>query len=138
MLRDKWEFEFSAATLAAAAKERKQHHLQRRQWWTEQKKKVMDKVKDSGIQIHDPVAAQYQGFTSNKMSAFEPEIRVRADLQRDLTECHTKIVEHHRKSVEYDGWLQVLMSNKESRFKLTADDYLFFFRKEEPEMEDLQ
>lgn len=50
-----------------------------------------------------------------------------SNLQRDLTECQQKILEHNGLVEEYGGWVQVLSGNPEARLELEQDDYLFFF-----------
>ncbi len=123
MQRHEWKFDYTASKLAEAATAQKQKHLAKQLWWEEKKKETMKKVGEAGIEVHDSVAASY----SNTKAAFGPEIRIDAGLQRDLTECQGKIMEHHRLVKEYDGWIQVLTANPEARLSLEHDDYLFFF-----------
>lgn len=122
-LRQDWEFEYTAGKLAEAAKLKKESHTKRLEWWEAKKKEVMQKVRDSGIEIRDSVAASY----SNTKGAYGPEIEVDAGMQRDLCECQSKILEHTNLIKSYDGWVQVLEANKESRLKLSHEDWLFFF-----------
>lgn len=83
----------------------------------------MRKVAESGIEVKDSVASSYSNVKGN----FGPEITIDATLQRELTECQQKIMEHHRFIKEYEGWIQVLKGNPESRLDLEHDDYLYFF-----------
>lgn len=122
-LRDRWEFEFTASKLAEGATAKKSHHEDRLKFWEESKAKVMADVKEGGIEVNESMANQY----SNKSASFEPQVMVRNDLQTRLTECHRKLQEHSGKVREYDGWIQVLKGNPESRMKLNSDDYLYFF-----------
>lgn len=124
MLRDKWDFEFTASKLAEAATSKKSFHELRLKFWEEAKAKVMAEVKESGIEVSESEAG-----TSYSSVRVGPQVMVRNDLQYRLTECHEKIKEHHKKVNEYDGWIQVLTANAESRLKLNSDDYLYFFGK---------
>lgn len=121
--RSKWEFHYQAATLAEAATKKRDHHKARFTWWENKKKEVMDKVRASGIEVVDSVAASY----SNTKGAFGPEIRIDDTLQRDLIECQQKLLEHNNKVTEYDGWRQVLTGNPHDTLKLTHNDWLYFF-----------
>lgn len=123
--RDQWEFEYTASKLVEGAKTKKESHEKRLAWWEGKKLETMQKVKDGGISIHDSVAAGY----SNTKGGFGPQIEIEGGLQRDLNECHIKLKEHEEKIRVYDGWIQVLSANPESRLKLTHDDWLFFFGK---------
>lgn len=123
MKREEWLFEYTASKLAEAAKTKQAHHQSRLKWWEEQKEKVMARIRESGIDVHMPVAEMY----SNKTRGFDPQITVDATLQRDLRECQGKLLEHDEKAREYAGWVQVLSANPESRLQLDSDDYLFFY-----------
>src|SRR6185503_7290211 len=123
MNRNEWEFEFTASALASAAKAKKETHQRKMDWWEAKKKETIQKVRDSGIEVKDSVAASY----SNTKGNFGPQITIEAGLQRDLSECQDKIMEHNDLVRQYDGWAQVLDANNESRVKLQHDDWLFFF-----------
>lgn len=126
--RDEWEFEYTAAKLAEGAKSQREFRLGRVAWWTEAKAKVMAEVKDAGIEVTESVAASISNYaTTTQMDG--PQIRVRTDLQKKLVECHNKIQGHQQAASEYDGWVQVLSANPESRLKLTQADWLYFFGK---------
>lgn len=126
--RDEWEFQYTASKLVAGAEAQKAHRLSRVEAWTEAKAKVMAEVKDSGIEVSESVAADMKSY-SNTTQSFGPRVMVRADLQQKLTECHTKIQTHTLAAAEYDGWIQVLKANPESRLSLTQADWLYFFGK---------
>ena len=85
----------------------------------------MAEVKESGIEVSESCGGG--SYTSNMTRTSAPQVMVRNDLQTKLTECHGKIQEHVAKVREYEGWVQVLEGNPESRMKLNADDYLYFF-----------
>ncbi len=121
MLRENWEFEFSAAKLIEAAKKKKANHSERLKFWEGSKEKVMADVRESGIEVSESLA------TTHSNRGVGPRVMVRNDLQAKLTECHDKIQEHAEKIRAYDGWAQVLEGNSETRLRLNADDYLFFF-----------
>lgn len=128
MNRHEWEFEYTAAKLAEGAEAQKAHRLSRVTAWQEAKEKVMAEVRESGIEVSESVAADMKSY-SNSTQSYGPKVMVRADLQSKLTECHQKIQSHTIAAAEYDGWIQVLRANPESRLKLTQDDWLYFFGK---------
>lgn len=123
MKRDEWSFEYTASKLAEAAASKREKHSKKLTWWEEKKAEVIKQVAASGIEVQDSVAASY----SNTKGMFGPQIKIDAGLQRDLSECQEKIMEHHHKVEEYGGWVQVLSANPEARLSLEHDDYLFFF-----------
>ena len=125
--RDEWEFEYTASKLAEGAAAQKAFRLSRVTWWTDAKAKVMAEVKDTGLEVTESVAAGISNYTTTQMAG--PQIMVRADLQKKLAECHGKIQSHQQAAAEYDGWVQVLSANSESRHKLTQSDWLYFFGK---------
>ena len=125
--RTEWEFDYTASKLADGAEAQKAHRLGRVAWWTEAKGKAMAEVKESGLEVSESVAAGIGSYTSTQMAG--PQVMVRHDLQKKLTECHSKIQNHTAAAAEYDGWLQVLRANPEARLKLTHADWLYFFGK---------
>jgi hypothetical protein len=126
MQRDRWEFEHTAAKLAEAAEAKKRHHIARHEWWERKKSEVMAQIRERGISVHEGVAAESSAYTKSPRGT-GARIMVDATLQRDLDECSEKVSDHRRKAGLYDGWMQVLRGNPESRLKLHHDDYLFFF-----------
>jgi len=125
--RDGWVFEYTAAKLAEGAQAQKLYRQSRADWWAEQKAAVMKEVRESGIEISESVAAGLANYTNSQSRG--PQVGVRADLQAKLSECHGKIQQHQQAVAEYDGWVQVLQANPESRLGLTQADWLFFFGK---------
>ncbi len=123
--RDEWEFEYTARVLADGADTQKAFRESRVKWWTEQKEKLMAEVRESGLEVSESVGAAY----SNSTVGMGPKVTIKADLQAKLTECHNKIQQHQQAAAEYDGWVQVLGANPESRLKLTQGDWLYFFGK---------
>lgn len=129
--RDEWEFEYTASKLAEGAQVQKEFRLSRVKVWADAKAKLMAEVKESGLEVTESVAAQMGStYASNNVrGAGGPTINVRADLQTKLQECHSKIQSHDQAAAEYDGWVQVLNANPETRLKLTQADWLYFFGK---------
>lgn len=130
MNRDDWEFEYTASTLATAAKSQRDFRLSRVEVWEGKKAEVMAKIKETGLTVHEGVAAGMQGTYSNSNSFPQgAQVMVDSTLQRDLSECVQKIQSHRVSATEYEGWLQVLDANPEARLKLKHDDWMFFFGK---------
>jgi hypothetical protein len=125
MKRKDWTFTYTASKLAEAATAKTEKHKGKLTWWEEKKAETLKKVAESGIEVKDSVASSY----SNTKGGFGPEIVIDRTLQRDLTECQEKIMEHHNLVEQYDGWVQVLSANPEARLELNQDDYLFFYGK---------
>lgn len=123
MKRKDWTFEHTAKTIAEAAVVKKTTHIAKFKWWETKKDEVMAKVKAEGISVKDSVAAHY----SNTKGNYGPQIEIDEGMQRDLSECQQKIMEHNRLVQEYDGWIKVLSASPESRLALDHDDWLFFF-----------
>ena len=125
MARFDWKFPQTASKLAEAAAAKKASHEARKKWWEDKKAETMTKVRETGIEIRDSVAASYSTTKGN----FGPQIEIESGLQRDLSECHSKIQEHDRFISEYDGWCQVLSANPELLLDLYHEDFLYFFGK---------
>lgn len=128
--RDEWEFDYTASKLAEGAKIQKEFRLSRVTWWSDAKEKLMAEVKESGLEVNESVADK-AGYLSNVIGtrSMAPTISIKPELQQKLQECHQKINSHQQAAAEYDGWVQVLEANPESRLKLTQGDWLYFFGK---------
>lgn len=126
MNRNDWEFEYTASALARAAASQRDHRNERVSVWEGKKAEIMEKIKSSGLSVHEGVAASLSNYTSGNQDA---QVMVDATLQRDLTECVQKIQTHRAMATQYDGWVQVLEANPESRLKLKHEDWMFFFGK---------
>lgn len=122
-LRYGWEFSYDALVLADAARAKREFHQERHDWWLEQQESVMAEIRQSGIDVHQGVGAQY----SNTKVA--PLVTVDQTLSRDLAECHERLNFHKSRVVEYDAWEQTLSANGSAMLKLTHDDWVFFFGK---------
>lgn len=127
MNRDDWEFEYTAKVLAQAAEAQRDFRKTRVEAWERKKVEVMAKIKESGIEVHESVANSFASYTTS--NAAGPQIVIDPMMQRDLTECQTKIAEHRKAATAYDGWAQVLNANPESRLKLKHNDWMYFFGK---------
>lgn len=127
MKRGEWEFEYTASVIAKAAEAQRNYRMTRVEEWEKKKMEVMAKIKESGIEVHESVAASMLNYTTS--NAAGPQIIIDATMQRDLNECHTKIATHRQSATEYDGWAQVLNANPESRLKLKHNDWMYFFGK---------
>lgn len=127
MNRGQWEFEYTAARLAEAAQQQKEHRLSRVAVWEGKKEEVMHKIKDSGLSVHEGVAAGMANYTTSRTQG--AHVMIDPTLQSDLSECVTKIEEHRKAATEYDGWIQMLSANAEARLKLKYHDWMFFFGK---------
>jgi hypothetical protein len=120
--RHEWKFEYTSDEVLVGVNVKLKHHRSRYNWWLDKKDEVMKIVREEGLEIDESVA---QGYSN---SGRGPQVMVRVDLQRDLTECVQKIDEHKRKVAEYESWEEVLRANSQS-LKLNQDDWLYFFGK---------
>ena len=126
--RNAWAFQYSASEVADGARKQRDFRLSRVEWWTAQKNKLMQEVKESGIEVTESVAAS--GSIANYSTrTIGPQVSVRADLQQKLTECHSKIQYHQQQAAEYDGWVQFLVAQGGQTLELTQGDWLYFFGK---------
>lgn len=123
MKRNEWVFLYTGAKLQEAAALKREVHVHKREWWEQKKAEVMAKVRESGIEVRDSVASSY----SNTKGNFGPQIEIDVGMQRDLTECQQKILEHDALVKSYDGWVQVFLAQPEAQVPLQHDDWLFFF-----------
>lgn len=123
MKRQEWTFEYTAKTIADAAVKKKETHIAKFRWWEKKKDDVMAKIKAEGISVKDSVAASY----SNTKGLYGPRLEIDEGLERDLNECHQKVLEHNKLVQTYAGWIELLTACPESRLKLDNEDWLFFF-----------
>lgn len=126
--RNEWQFEYTASALAEGARSQLRYRELRVISWLASKDEVMAEIRRSGLDVVETVAAGMANYTKSSTD-YGPQVRVRDDLQKKLTECHEKIKAHQAAAKEYDGWVQVLSANPESRHKLTQADWLYFFGK---------
>lgn len=128
-LRDDWEFEYTASTLAKAAADQRDYRQSRVTVWEERKTQVMAEIRATGITITESEAEKLSSASYSTHSSHGPRIMIDATMQTRLTECQAKINEHRGLVKEYGAWVQVLEANPESRLKLTHADWMFFFGK---------
>lgn len=130
MKKHEWTFPVTADKLAEAAKSKHDHHIAREEWWSKKKAEVMAKIREEGLEVDESLVAEdYGAKFSTANYGRGPQVSVRNDLLRDLTECVTKIREHYNKAREYSGWHEVLSSQGQRALDLHHDDWLFFFSK---------
>lgn len=132
MNRNDWEFEYTAGRLATAAMVQRDFRAARVKVWEQKKEETMKRIKDSGLTVHEDIAADMMSNSVNKYSTQMingPMVLVDPTMQKDLNECHAKITEHRNLQKQYDAWLQVLDANPEARLQLKHDDWMFFFGK---------
>lgn len=130
MNRHEWEFEYTARDLAKAAGAQRDYRRSRITAWEGKKQETMEKIKTSGLTVHESVAEKFAGYTTNALHGQRgAQVMVDATLQKDLDECVGKIRVHRELAQEYDAWLQVLEAQPETRLKLQHDDWLFFYGK---------
>lgn len=128
MNRVSWKFTYTADKLLEAATAKRDFHAGRLEWWTDKRKETEDKIKSEGIEIDESVAISSLG-TSYSNAGRGPQVSIRNDLVRDLTECVSKTQEHETKIRDYGAWIQVLSSQGQTSLELHQDDWLFFFGK---------
>jgi hypothetical protein len=131
MLRSKWEFEYTAAKLASAAEAQLAFRKSRVEFWTKQQADVIAKIKATGLEVHEDIAALLSN--ANKYGGTAPmggaQIVIDPTMQSDLNKCFSKVSEHTAYVGQYSAWVQVLKGNPEARVKLDHDDWMFFFGK---------
>lgn len=123
MNRHDWKFQFTASKLAEGAKNKLKSHKVKLEYWENKKKEVLEKIAQTGVKVTDSLAADY-GSTKGFVT---PSVSIDPELQKHLTEAHSKIQVHHSKMAEYSAWVQVFEGNPESRLDLDQEDYMFFF-----------
>lgn len=125
MNRKDWEFEYTASALAVAAENQRDYRKTRVKAWEDKKAEVMDKIRTSGLTVHESPAKSMANYTSSIGGG--AHVMVDTTLQGDLNECVEKINTHRQAVTDYDGWVQVLRANPEARLKLKHADWMFFF-----------
>jgi hypothetical protein len=132
MIRTEWKFRYSSQALADAAEAKKMHHQARAEWWSKKQEEVIAEVKEKGLEVAESLSMQYgalNSFVGASAANKGAQLVVKNDYQTQLNECHTKINQHSGLVKMYDGWIQVLLANKDDRLDLDIEDYLFFFGK---------
>jgi hypothetical protein len=127
MKREEWTFEYSAAALADAAAAQAAFRRTRFEFWSTKKSEVMQKIRDSGITVHEDIALGLLDKSYSNSVRAGAQVLVDPMLQRDLNECVTKMQNHSERARQYDGWEQVFRGNRDARVPLDHDDWMYFF-----------
>lgn len=134
MLRNEWEFGYTAKQLADAATAQLAFREGRIEVWSAKKVEVIAEIRASGLNIEESIAdmltnASYAKYSVNTRSEREPAVTIDMKLRRDLQECAEKIRDHTDLRNQYKAWMQVLQAQGEQTLKLQHDDWIFFFGK---------
>lgn len=130
MLRHEWEFEYTGQQLAEAALMQRDFRIERVRIWEDQKAAVIQRIRDSGINVSDALAVSMSRDSAkymNTQSRRGAHITIDPTMQLDLDECVEKIREHIQLRNEYAAWYQVFTANPHSKHKLHHDDWTYFF-----------
>lgn len=125
-VRQNWEFEFHAKEVAAAAEGQLDYRRSRVKFWRGKKAEVIEHIKETGIDVHDTISAQY-GTAHNNLNSHAAKVIVDPRLQQDLTECHLKLTENEGLVEHYEAWVYFLKASPTATLKLRHADWLFFF-----------
>lgn len=133
MLRDEWRFTHTAEELLTAATAQRDFRAGRVKVWEDKKQEVITRIRESGINVNDSIAAEMSANPGKYLSTHGrrgPQITIDATMQADLDECFSKI-QHHRELLDqYAAWVQVFDSRDATEtFELQHDDWMFFFGK---------
>lgn len=132
--RQSWEFQYTGNDLLAGAEKQLAFRRARLAFWTSKKDEVMEEIRMSGIEITETIAAGLDKMTAaanygTSMNGDMPQVSIKPELLRKLSECSQRIEAHKQAITGYAGWQQVLMANPAAQLQLTYDDWLYFFRK---------
>ena len=128
MLRENWEFEYTAAQLNEAATKKMEFHGERLVWWKDKRASVMATIRAEGIEINENIALEFRNPKSQDWNNGS-QVMIRNDLQKALQECQEKLAHHTNKLQNYAGWQQMLGANPHAKQQLDIEDWLFFFAK---------
>src|SRR5206468_2379673 len=118
MNRASWKFTYTADKLLDAATAKKDWHASRLDWWSGKRKETEDKIRSEGIEIDESVGVGSLTTANYSNSGRGPQVSIRNDLVRDLTECVQKTNEHEGKIRDYGAWIQVLASQGQTSLEL--------------------
>ncbi len=122
-----WDFQCVASKLAEGAKVQRTYRLSRVEWWKEARNRIVEEIKESGVEIMESLGVQADSYTSRPRQM--TQVTVRSDLQAKLSECHSKIQAHQEAADEYDAWALVLADNPNVVLSLKYGDWAYFFGK---------
>lgn len=126
MLREKWEFSYTAEQLAEATAKKLAFHQERLVWWKEKRLAVMATIRSEGLEINEKIALEYRSPKSSDWNN-SSQVVIRNDLKNALQECQEKLAHHTSKIQDYSGWHQMLTANPQTQQSLDVEDWLFFF-----------
>lgn len=124
-LRSQWVFSYKRGAVGAGAKLKETHHKERLAFWVKTQRKLMDEIKETGLEIIESQAASY----SITDVAHGPQIVIRTEFQTKLNECHSKIKEHCSFIEIYISFHQALLLHPDQSIDLDVADIDFFFGK---------
>lgn len=132
MKRNVWDFPYPADKLVEAAKAKRDLAQSRIDFWSKKKDETMAAIRERGLTVDESLAIDEKSFGAsvalNNFTQYRgPTVSIDDKLLRDLNECVTKLGEHRRKKLDYNGWIEVLGSQGQATFNLNHDDWLFFF-----------
>lgn len=128
MLRLEWKFTRLGGELAEAAQRQLDRRRERLEYWREKKGEVMAKIRESGIDINESMAAQIQNYSSTQFGNRQAAtVTIDEQMLEDLNECLDKIKTHDGAVRDYTAWVQVLGSNRNQSLELDQNDWMFFF-----------
>ena len=126
MLREKWDFSYTAEQLSQATAKKLAFHQERLAWWKDKRLSVMATIRAEGLEINEKIALEYRSPKSSDWNN-SSQVVIRNDLKNALQECQEKLVHHTSKIQDYSGWHQMLMANPQTQQSLDVEDWLFFF-----------
>jgi hypothetical protein len=127
MLRNEWVFDYTTEEVRNAADRKVAYHRERLEAWEAEHQLVMDRVKESGLDIR---ARDVTGGKRHEL-VLDPELAKRLD------ECENKIAGHQRKRDEYELWFKVLNEADDlgESMALHHDDVVYFGLHSDPVIE---
>ncbi len=126
--RFEWTFQCESSKLAEGAKTQRDYRLSRVAFWKQARDRIIEEIKQSGVEISESLSAQSAVYTGTRHRAMT-QVTVRGDLQVKLSECHAKIQSHQEAADEYDAWALVLSDNSRVALTLNYGDWAYFFGK---------
>ena len=116
-VRSKWTVEVEAHHLLKAAAARVEYHKGRVEWWSAQRADAEAKLREGGITI--------KHFDNS--SGVRAEAVLDQTLSRRITECERKVESHRQLEKRYRAFVSFFgLSSPAAKFKLNADDVLYF------------
>lgn len=116
-VRSKWTVEVEAHHLLKASADRAAYHKGRAEWWRQQKESAETQLREFGITLeHFDVT-----------NGVRTEAVLDQTLSRRVTECERKADTHRQLEKRYRAFASFFgLSSPDAKFKLNADDVLYF------------